>query len=251
VTALLDALAFSGLWVALAAAALMLASATLFGSARSAALVGFAFTGTFCIYAVDRLRDLSSDRLTAPRRSAFIARHRATLAAGCAVAAAAAGLCGLRLGVAAFAVAAVAGGFGFLHRRLKHIAFLKGLYVAASWLAVTIALPALLTQPRPATATVAWSVAIVGAALLANAIATSARDEEAAARVLGRHGALRIARAIAAGGTVVALVAPSPAHHLTAIPLFTVVALAAGRHGDRYELVLDGALLAGALWTLR
>ena len=139
----------------------------------------------------------------------------------------AAGLCGLRLGVAAFAVAAVAGGFGFLHRRLKHVAFLKGLYVAASWVAVTIALPALLAQPRPDTATVAWSTAIVGAALLANAIATSARDEEAAARVLGRHGALRIARAIAAGGTVVALVAPSPAHHMTAIPLFTVVALAA------------------------
>jgi hypothetical protein len=196
----------------------------------------------------------TSPAIGSPRRgaSAFIARHqRDPRPGGCAAAAVAAGLCGLRLGVTASAVAAVAGGFGFLHRRLKHVAFLKGLYVAASWVAVTIALPALLAQPRPDTATVAWSTAIVGAALLANAIATSARDEEAAARVLGRHGALRIARAIAAVGTVAALVAPSPAHHMTAIPLFTVVALAVGRHGDRYELLLDGALLAGAATTLR
>jgi hypothetical protein len=250
VTALLDALAFSGVWVALAAVALIAASASVFGVARSPALVGFAFTGTFCIYAVDRLRDLSSDRLTAPRRSEFIARYRALLAAACAVAAAVAGVYGVRLGAVAFVVAAVAGGFGFFHRRLKHVAFLKGLYVAASWVAVTVVLPALLARPRPAATAVAWSIAIVGSALLANSIATSARDQEAAARILGAHGALRVARIIALAGTFVGLAAPAALHSLAAIPLATAVALVSGRAGDRYELVLDGALIAGGFWTL-
>ena len=249
-TALFDALAFSGVWVATAAAALATASAAVFGAGWSPALAGFAFAGTFCIYAVDRLRDLSRDRLTAPRRSAFIDRHRALLASASAVAALIAGVCALRLGAAAFAAAAVAGGFGFFHRRLKHVPFLKAVYVAASWVAVTIALPALLAQPPPAAATVFWSVAIVGSALLANAIATSARDDEAAAAVLGARGAVRVARSIALVGAVAALVGPPPLRGLAAIAIATALALAAFRPGERYELILDGALTLGALWII-
>lgn len=249
-TALLDALVFSGLWVAIAAAALATASAAVFGATEVPALAGFAFAGTFCVYAVDRLRDLSRDRLTAPRRSAFIARHHALLASASGAAALVAALCGLRLGAAAVAAAALAGGFGFFHRRLKHVPFLKGVYVAASWVVVTIVLPALLARPRPPAATVAWSVAIVGSALLANAIATSARDDEAAARILGARGAVRVARGTAVAGAVAALVGPPPLRALAAVVVATALALAACRPGERYELMLDGALTLGALWII-
>lgn len=249
-TALFDALAFSGVWVAIAAAALATASAATFGAPRSPALPLFAFAGTYCVYAVDRLRDVAHDRRTLPRRTAFVARHRGVLAAGCALAALTAAGGALALGSGAFAAAAMAGGFGFLHRRLKHVPLLKGLYVTVSWIAVTIALPAGLARPRPAAAIVAWAVAIVGPALLANALATSARDQEAAARVLGVRNAVRVARVIGAVGALAAPFAPPPVPALGAVAVTTVVALAAFRPGERYELMLDGALTLGALWVI-
>ncbi|MBX3027037.1 hypothetical protein KF840_19190 [bacterium] len=247
---LFDALAFSGAWVAIAAAALASASAVALGASWSPALPLFAFAGTYCVYAVDRLRDLGRDRHTLPRRSAFIARHRRVLAAGCVAAALTAAGCALALGPGAFAAAGVAGGFGLLHRRLKHVPFLKGLYVTASWVVVTIALPASLARPRPLPAIVAWAIAIIGPALLANALATSARDEEAAARVLGARTAVRVARGIGAAGVLAALLAPPPARALGAVAVATVVALVAFRPGERAELILDGALTIGALWVL-
>jgi hypothetical protein len=250
VTGLLDALAFSGAWVALAAAALATASAAVFGARWTPALPLFAFAGTFCIYAVDRLRDLARDRRTLPQRTAFVARHRAALALGCAVAALASGASGLRLGFGAILAAGLAGGFGFLHRRLKHVPFLKGLYVTASWLTVTVALPALLARPSPRATSVAWAAAIVGAAVLANALATSARDEEAAALVLGARNAVHLARCIGAAGVVIGLLAPSPLRPLTAVGVATLAALAAFRPGERSEIILDGALTLGALWVL-
>lgn len=250
VGAAVDAVAFSGLWVATAAAALTAASAQTFGAAISPVLLGFALGGTFCVYALDRLRDLARDRHTMPLRSAFVAQHRAALTAASAVAALAAALAAVRLGGAAIAVAALAGGLGICHRRLKGVPIVKGLYVAASWMAVTLVLPARLAEPPPAAAAVAWAAAIVGPALLANAIATSARDGEAAAAVFGTHRTVRIALGLAVAGSLAGVLAPAPARHLTPIAVATSLAIAAFRSGERYERLLDGALTAGALACL-
>lgn len=249
-TALFDALAFSGMWVAAAAAALATASADVFGVPWTWTLPLFAGAGTFCVYAVDRLRDLAHDRYTLPQRTAFVAAHRRALALGCGIAALTTAACALRLGAGAFIAATVAGGFGLLHRRLKHVPFLKGLYVTASWLAVTVLLPALLATPLPAVSSVAWAVAIVGMALLANALATSARDQEAVARVLGARNAVRLARGLGAAGVVAGLLAPPPLRALTAVAITTALALVAFQPGERYELILDGALTLGAMWVL-
>ena len=248
VVGLLDAMAFSGLWVALAAVSLTAACATAFGAEASSALLGFAGGGTFSVYALDRLRDLARDRRTAPLRSAFVARHLSALSLVAATSALVAAGCALRLGGAAVAVAACAGGLGVLHRRLKAIPFVKGVYIAASWLAVTLVLPAWLAHPRPAAAAVAWAAAIVGPALLANAIGTSARDGEAAAAVLGARRALRVALGLALLGTLAGVVAP--ARRLLPVAIATAVALATARPGERYERVLDGALTLGALLSL-
>ena len=59
-----------------------------------------------------------------------------------------------------------------------------------------------------------------------------------------------MARIIAAAGVVAAWFGPPPAHNLGAIAVATALALAAFIPGERYELVLDGALTCGALWSL-
>lgn len=248
---LVDALGFSSVWVALAAGALVAATARTFDTPLSPALFGIAVAGTLGVYCLDRVRDLQPDRTTAPLRSAFVERHQAAMMT-CAIAALmVAGVCALLLGPAALLSAVFAGGLGLLHRRLKHVPFLKGVYVAAAWVAVTVVLPALLMQPRPAPTAVGWAVAIVGLALLGNAIASSARDDEASAAVLGPRRALRVALACAVAGMLVGRLAPAPIRQLTPIATVTVVALLGFRSSERYGFLLDGALTAGALWVLR
>lgn len=73
--ALLDAVAFSSLWVAAAAGVLCAAASLAMGVPPLASVVGIAVTGTRVVYNVDRLRDLERDGLTTPHRSAFVARH--------------------------------------------------------------------------------------------------------------------------------------------------------------------------------
>ncbi|MFN8642515.1 MAG: hypothetical protein U0802_13005 [Candidatus Binatia bacterium] len=184
--AVLDGVTFSGLWVALAATALVAAAAATFGVARSPALLGFVAGGTFAVYAVDRLRDLARDRHAQPLRSAFVERHWAVLALASGGAALAAAAGALHLGAAALAVAAVAGGLGLAHRRLKQVPIAKGLYVAAAWTAVTVVLPACLARPRPAAATLAWAVAIVSRRCSPTpsppALATARRQRRCSAR---------------------------------------------------------------------
>lgn len=245
-----DAVAFSGVWVATAAMALAAAAAATFGAGASPALLAFAGAGTFCVYAVDRLRDLARDRDTMPRRSAFVARHRPLLALASLVAGLVAAVAGAWLGAAALGAAAVAGGLGLGHRRLKGIPVVKGLYVAASWTVVTVLLPACLASPPPARATVGWAVAIVGPALLANAIAASARDREAVAALFGIRRAVGAAFGLALAASLAGVAAPPPARALTPIALATALAVAAFRAGDRYERLLDGALVLGAVIRL-
>jgi hypothetical protein len=247
-TRLLDALAFSSLWVAMAAGAMCAASALAIGVAPSRGATGLAVCGTLVVYHVDRLRDLERDRATTPLRSAFVARHREALLAVSGAAALACALLALRAGPRAFAVLAPVLALGLLHRRLKRFALGKPVYITAAWVAVVVGLPAALGDaPRH----VAWAAALLAATILANAIASNVRDDEAAAAALGPDVPLRIARGCAVAGLGLALLAPAPVRALLPIPLATLAALLAFHPGERYgHVTVDGALLLGALGSL-
>ncbi len=93
--ALLDALAFSSVWVSGAAALLTAAAAKAMAVPAPPEALVIAFAGTFFVYNVDRLRDVARDRETSPERTAFVTTHRArlrALSAGAALLAVAAGL---------------------------------------------------------------------------------------------------------------------------------------------------------------
>jgi len=244
-----EALVFSGAWVSLAATALAAAASAVFGRPAEPALLVLVFCGTFSVYGIDRLRDLERDRTTAPLRSAFVSAHRRGLAAAVAAAIAVAGVLAVGEGRRILVIAAGVGGIGLLHRRLKRVAFAKAGYVAAAWVLVTVALPAVRSGATPDLA--AWVAGALGAALLANAIASNVRDREAAAARVGAARALALARGTAAFGVAAALLAPAPARPLALVPLVTLLALLGFRRDERYGLVVvDGALTAGALLAL-
>jgi 4-hydroxybenzoate polyprenyltransferase len=248
---LLDALVFSSLWVAVAAAVLAAAASVALGGTPAVEVVGLAFTGTLAVYGIDRLRDLERDRATTPARSAFVEGHRRALI-GLAVAATVAAIgCVVALGGRPLEIGALVGVVGLLHRRLKRVAFLKGIYVAAAWTAVTVGLPAAAARRPAGPADVGWAAAILGLALLGNAIASNVRDGEAAAALIGARTALRVARASALAGVAIGLLAPPAFRPLAAVPVVVLLALAAFRADERYGLVVvDGALVAGGLLAL-
>lgn len=242
---ILEVLAYSSLWVALAAAALTLAASRIMGVALSGSVLGVVFCGTLAVYNVDRLRDLPRDLATAPLRSQFVRRHRRGLSglvgvalAGCLVFAR--GLRPAALG-ALLAVAAL----GLLHRRFKRFALWKPLYVSAAWVVVSVGVPALQGE-RPAH--VGWAAGVIGLSVLANVIASNLRDGEAAMAAWGAQLPLRVARGVAGAGVVLALWAPLPLRPLLGVPLATAAALGPFRDDERYGLlVVDGALWMGAL----
>lgn len=244
--AVLDALVFSGLWVAMAAAALVVAVTLALGAAPDPRVVTLAFAGTFAVYGVDRVRDHARDAERAPVRSAFVRRNRRLLAACIAVSGAIAAACALALGPRTVVLAGVAGAIGLLHRRLKERILFKAGYITAVWLIVVVGLPAL--AATPAATTLMWICALIGPSLLANAIAFNVRDQEALVARLGRRRALAIAITWAAFPLLLACFAPRDQRPLAAIPLATLLALLGFRSDERYaHVVVDGALLVGAV----
>ena len=243
----LDALAFSGLWVATAAPVLAAAAARAFGGEPDPVALAFAFAGTYAVYGLDRLRDRASDTDSAPIRSAFVARHRGALLAATALSGAAAAVCAFALGPRGLGIAAVAGGVGALHRKLKRRIPVKGVYIAAIWLLVVLGCASIGTAP--ARSAIAWSAAILGTALFANAIAFTARDREGIVARVGRRQAIAAAVGWSTLGSLVALTAAPPAlRALGAIPIATLLALVRIRFDERYApFVVDGALIAGGL----
>jgi 4-hydroxybenzoate polyprenyltransferase len=244
----LDALAFSSLLVSSSAAALVAAASLAMGVPLSWTVIGLVFGGTLAVYNVDRLRDVERDRATAPVRTRFIAAHRTTIivvtAAAMLLAVSLAFIDGRRAAMLAGVVLAL----GLAHRRLKGIAFAKPLYVTAAWLAIVVGMPLVV---EPASRHGAWVAAILGASLLANAIASDVRDGEAGTLRLGARRALRLAVVIAALGALVATFAPSPARPLGTVAAATLLALIGFRRTERYGMVvIDGALLAGAATSL-
>lgn len=242
---LLDALVFSGVWVAIAAASLAVAASRGLGAPADARVAALAFAGTFAVYGVDRLRDRARDAAQVPVRSAFVERHRATLVAAVAFATAVVAGSALALGPAVIALAAAAGAIGLLHRRLKERILFKAGYVALVWVLVVACVPAAVAGAS-ASAT-AWVAAVLGLALLANAIAFNVRDREAFAARIGRRRALALARGWALLGVVVAALAPPPVRPLGVVALATLVSLLGFRGDERYaHVAVDGALIAGA-----
>jgi 4-hydroxybenzoate polyprenyltransferase len=244
----LDALLWSSAWLALAAAALTAASARALGLAPAPALLGLAFGGTLAVYVLDRVRDLARDRVTAPARTAFVTRHRRALLAAAALGAGGAGLAALALGPRPLALAALVGALGLAHRRLKRFSAAKPVYLTFAWTAVPVGLPA---ASQPNAAHTGWVAAVVSAAVLANVVLSNLRDREALAGRLGARRALPLALAIALAGCAAALLAPAPVQPLAALPLAMAAAVLRFRSSERYgALVVDGALLAGALVAL-
>ena len=242
---MLDALVFSSVWVAAAAGALATACSFAMGVPASIPAIGLAFAGTLVVYNVDRLRDIEPDRATTPQRSAFVDRHGGGLA-----------LLAIGAGLASLVFALFAGPrvwlllapvlvLGLFHRRIKHLTFGKTAYITTAWVAVVVVVPAAIDPDATA---IGWAAAFAASAIFANAIACDIRDREVAAALLGERRALFVARACAAGGCLLGLVAPAPARSLVALPLATLLVLLPFRPSERYGLVaVDGALLAGAL----
>lgn len=243
-----EALAYSSVWVALAAGALCAAAAEAMAGTPHGMASALAFCGTLVVYNLDRLRDLERDRTTAPLRSAFVSRHRSVLIGlTCVAALASAGL-GVLLGARAIAALLPVLLLGLLHRRLKSIAYAKPFYIALAWVVVTVMLPAVLLDVRQRAA---WVAGIFGLTILANVIACNLRDGEAASAALGAGVPLRLARLTAIAGLLTALLAPDYARPLVLVPLLTLGALLPFDPGERYgHLAVDGALLVGATGAL-
>ena len=247
-TWLLDAVVFSSLWLAAAAAVLVAASSRALGAPVDPASAALAACGTLVVYNVDRLRDTRRDLVTAPERTRFVQAHRRALVALTLLAGVASAALASRLGHAAALLLASVLLVGLLHRRLKRAALIKPLYVTAAWLAVVVGLPCY-TASQPLR--VGWVLASLGCALLANAIASNLRDDEAGTPGSRRARALRVARGTALVGIVAALSGPPEVRALSAVPLATLAVLLPFHPGERYGLVaVDGALLAGALLAL-
>ncbi len=241
---LLDALIFSSLWVALVAGTLCTAVSLAIGLRPQAASVGIAMCGAFLIYNIDRLRDLERDRKTAPIRSAFIARHAPRLVAACVLAGIGAATFAIQLGPAPLLLLAIVLALGLFHRRLKTIPMIKAGYISGAWLAVVIGVPALsAADPRHT----GWVTAILGLSVFSNVVASSIRDQEAAAEHFGPVRTLAAARGFALLGLLVSLLSPDAIRALMAVPATTLLAVFLFEPTERFGLlVLDGALALGA-----
>jgi len=249
----LDLLAFSNVLPAAIAATLTWNSSVLQAAERSFHWAGLAAAGTFIVYGIDRLRDLSRDRLSSPQRTRFIeARLRSYKLT---IGAAALVLACLILITPNNAIALLAsiGLVGLLHRRLKQIALLKTVYVYFAWTAICVGIPALAAarEPEFALQSTIWLAWILFAAFVANLIASNVRDGDAAFGARWAPRPLAIARLAAYIGIALALLAPGDLVSLVWIPALEALALAFYRPTEHYGLIIvDGALLVGAALSL-
>ena len=137
----LEAFAYSSGLAAAIGCAFALLAGRMLAAPRAWSWAALAAAGAFVVYNVDRLRDVERDRGTSPARTAFVARHRMAL--------------GMGVGVGGLVIAAVLsrapgpvvllclaiGAVGSLHRRMKHNAAWKALYVSAAWVAGCVGVP--------------------------------------------------------------------------------------------------------------
>ena len=245
----LDALTFTGVWTALAAGALTWAcgAALVAGGgppqlARACALAAF---GTLVVYGIDRLRDVERDAATSPARSDFVSRHRGALFGLVVAGVAGSALAAWRLPAGAWWLCAAVAAAGLLHRRLKDRTRHAAVYVSVAWLAVVAGLPAVLAQTSGLRVGRLLAIALgVGLAIAANALASEWRERRYEARAAVT---LRVSRRLAAAGALAPLLVPGLAG-LAWVGGCVLLSVALFRPDERYGLVvLDGALLVGAL----
>jgi 4-hydroxybenzoate polyprenyltransferase len=246
--AAIDALLWSSVWLAAAAAVLTAAGARALGLEPAPALLGLAFGGTLVVYVVDRLRDLERDRSRAPARAAFVERNRGGLLTLAGAGGALAGACALTLRPEALLLTAGVAALGLAHRRLKGWLLVKPAYLTFAWTAVPIGLPAAQDPAAQHIAPAAW---VFGATVLANVALSNLRDGEGLAARLGQRRTFGVTAAILIAGLVGAMLAPLAVRPLAALPIAMGVALLGFRPSERYGAgVVDGALLVGALFAL-
>ncbi len=209
---------------------------------------GLVFCGILLVYNLDRLRDLERDRLTSPRRSAFIERCRKLLWILVLFSALGASLLLLNAPWRVQLIAVAVLLLGFAHRRIKRLAYFKELYLSAAWLLGILGLPASYATGAQHLSQCAW---VLGPALLANDMAASLRDSEGITKRIGCGPTLQWSRVIALLGVGVGVFATESVQPLTAVPALTALALFSYRPGEAYGfLAVDGALFAGALIAL-
>ncbi|MBJ18830.1 MAG: hypothetical protein CL933_05325 [Deltaproteobacteria bacterium] len=244
----LDGVAFSNLLPAAIAAGLSLTASHALAAANPQRWALLAASGTFVVYGLDRLRDTTRDRTTAPRRTEFTEKHARALSIAVALAALLLVATLFTAPMRVILLCVVCGTTGLLHRRLKGLAALKSIYVSAAWVAICAGIPAISGAVEPY---LAWVATIFFAALTANLVASNLRDDEAQLLPGRPHSALTLARALTAAGGLAAWVAPQQLAPLGWIPLAEAVALGFFRPSEHYgHLAVDGALLAGALASL-
>ncbi|MCA9505288.1 MAG: hypothetical protein KC616_19510 [Myxococcales bacterium] len=242
---LLDGLAYSSALAAGIGAALSLVASRVLGAPDPVRWATLTAAGAFCVYTIDRLRDVTRDRATSPRRTAFVARHRERLVVGLALAASAGGIALVEAPGRVLGLCAVVGALGLLHRRLKHVPAAKTLYVSAAWTAACVGIPWLSVGVGARGGAV---VAVLLPTLVANLIASNLRDGEA--QLLRAHPGrvLDLARGAAGLGVAAALFGPSPVPALAWIPVAQLGALVGFRAEERYgHVAVDGALFVGAV----
>jgi len=246
--AAIDALLWSSLWLATAAALLTTACARALGLDPAPPWLGLAFGGTLFVYAIDRLRDLARDRGSAPARTAFVERHRTVLVSLAAIGVVVAAACALPLPPPALALMAAVAALGLLHRRLKRWLVVKPAYLTFAWTAVPVGLPAASDASAQHVAPVAF---VVGTTVLANVALSNLRDREGLAGRLGTRRALGLAAGLCAVALTAALLGPMAVRPLAALPLAMAAAVGFFRPTERYGAgVVDGALLVGAVIAL-
>jgi 4-hydroxybenzoate polyprenyltransferase len=251
----LEAFAYSsGLAAAIGLVFSLLASRML-AAPQAWTWAALAAAGAFVVYNVDRLRDLERDGRTSPRRTAFVSRHRVAIGLGVGVGALVIAVVLLRAPGRIVLLCLAIGVVGSMHRRMKHNAAWKAIYVSAAWVAGCVGVPWLAARGGGAAregGAVAWIAGILFASLLANLVASSLRDDEALLQRTGSpQGAVR-ALWVARGSTLVAIaiagLAPAPIRPLVWVPVCEAVALVRFRSTERYgHVAIDGALLVGAL----
>lgn len=245
----LDALAYSSMLAASVAGALTAAATLALELPLLLSVIVLAISGTLVVYNIDRLRDLEYDRPHAPRRSAFIDRHRKRLGLLIILAAMVSGICALQLAPAAWGLCAGVLALGLMHLRLKHIRGIKTLYLTLAWLAVVLGLPLLGSGSTAAAPSLYWIILIMGCAIASNLLASdfARRIPDESRRRIDDRSRIGSAIVIAGLGVGTALVGPDALRSLVFIPLAELLLLCRFREGEHYALVvIDGALFAGA-----
>jgi hypothetical protein len=149
---------------------------------------------------------------------------------------------GLGLPMPAITILGAVCALALVHARLRELPWAKPLYISAAWLGVVVGVPWVLGD-RASPPGVALPIAL---AIVANVLACDAVDREAEAARLGPERVWWTARAVALAGVLVGWPGPG-----TWIPAALFVSLSRRpRSRDQAELLLDGALLVGALVAL-